>query len=414
MRIAYVCCDFGIPIHGTKGASIHVRELSRALADLGHEVEIFAARRGGDPPPGFAVPVHEVPLEAPERRVYELLRDDPAGGEAVAKEVRASLYAATFRHRVIDRLRAFRPDALYERYALLASAGGALARALGVPHLLEVNAPLSQEQAAHRGLVLAQTARAIEQAILGGADRVIAVSDPLARWLAEVGVDPSRIAVLPNAVDAERFAAAEAERAATRSALGLPAGWPVVGFLGTLKAWHGTSALVDAVGRLPRHAAPHLLIVGDGPERASLMDRARRAGLADATTFTGAVPHERVPALLAAMDIAVAPYDRDEGAYFSPLKLFEYLAAGRPVVAAAIEPIRGCLRHGETGLLYPPGDTAALATAIADLLADPAKAAALAAAGRAEVRARHTWAGNARAVLGLIPAAAPLVEGVVS
>lgn len=412
MRIAYICTDFGIPVHGTKGASIHVRELSRALHDLGHQVEIFAARAGGDPPSGFAVPVHELGLEAPERRVYEMLRDDPAGGEEVAKEFRASLHVTSFRHRALDRIRASAPDAIYERHALLGTAGGALARELGIPHILEVNAPLSQEQADHRGLTFGQTARALERAILIAADHVIAVSAPLERWLTSVGVEPMRITVLPNAVDAERFAAGASQPMASRAELGLPEDRPVVGFLGTLKAWHGTATLIDAVARLHREGIrPHLLIVGDGPERDALRVRARDAGIVSATTFTGAMPYAEIPGLLAAMDIAVAPYDRDEDAYFSPLKLFEYLAAGRPTVAAATGPIRSCMTHGETGLLYPPGDVVALASSIGSLLAEPARAAALGRAGQAYVHDHHTWEQNARAVTEIISAAPAVIGG---
>lgn len=412
MRIAYLCADFGIPVYGSKGAAIHVRELSRTLHSLGHEVLILSPRLGGQAPADFAVPVRELALEGPEGQVCDLLRDDPAAGAPTAKEVRALLYAVSLRHRAAAALRAFAPQIIYERYSLFGTGGMALARELRVPHLLEVNAPLSEEQATHRGLVFAGTARGLEGTVLRAADRVIAVSRELRDWLIGVGVAPERVTVLPNGVDMGRFEATAQAREEIRGVLGLT-DRPVVGFLGTLKPWHGTGTLLRAVALLHRSGlardlAPRLLIVGEGPERADLETAARREGIAEAVIFTGAVPHERVPAYLAAMDIAVAPYGQVGHFYFSPLKLFEYMAAGRPVVAAAIGQIRECIRHGETGWLYPPGDVDALADALGGLLSDEALARALGRAGREYVRRHHTWEGNARAVLDL---AGPLLTG---
>jgi glycosyltransferase involved in cell wall biosynthesis len=150
-----------------------------------------------------------------------------------------------------------------------------------------------------------------------------------------------------------------------------------------------------------RTAAPHLLVVGDGPERERLEELARSEEIAEATTFTGAVPHDRVASYVSAFDVAVVPYRRMRGFYFSPLKLFECLAAGRPVVAADVGDMGHCIRHGETGLLYPPGDTEALAAAISALLRDRARARELGQAGREHVRRHHTWERNARLVVEL-------------
>ncbi|MGH2558068.1 MAG: glycosyltransferase, partial [Thermomicrobiales bacterium] len=208
-----------------------------------------------------------------------------------------------------------------------------------------------------------------------------------------------------NGVDVDRFAMGAARREEIRARLGIAPNQPVVGFVGTLKAWHGTAALVRAVAALHRqataHPAPALLIAGEGPQRAELTALAEAERIALATIFTGAIGHDEMPGYLAAMDVAVAPYAAAPNFYFSPLKLFEYLAAGRPVVAASIGQVAECVVDGETGLLYPPGDIAAFAAAIDALLADPARAAALGRAGQTYVRAHHTWAGNARAVVGL-------------
>jgi glycosyltransferase involved in cell wall biosynthesis len=384
VKIAYVSGDLGVPVFGTKGASIHVRELTAALHALGHEVLILTPRADGDRPAGFDVPVVEVPPDA-------------AAGD---REQQRRAYAAVLRARARPLLREFAPDAIYERLSLFGTAGAALAGDLDVPLLLEVNAPLADEHARYRGLEHAGEARRIERAIVRSAARVIAVSRGVERWLSAAGVARDRIAVLRNGVDPDRFRPRSAEGAAVRDALGL-GGRPVVGFAGTLKPWHDVATLVRALSLSGDGA--RLLVIGDGRERARLAATADAAGVP--TRFTGAVAHERVPAYLAALDVAVVPYAADDRFYFSPLKLVEYLAAARPVAAADVGDIRHCVRPGETGSLYAPGDAAGLAAALDGLLADPARAARLGEAGRAHVRAQHTWKGNAEAVVRLAHAA---------
>jgi len=405
MKIAYLSTDFGIPVHGNKGASIHVRELSSALVAEGHHVEIVTCRAGGEAAAGFDIPVHEFPLAKPERLLVGAIQDDPYASEPMAKEVRSMLYASTLRYRLRELMDTLRPDAIYERYALLGSTGVELAKDLAIPHILEVNSPLSGEQARHRGSALAQTIRAVERRVLGAADQVIAVSEPLKHWIVETGVEPDRVTVVPNGVNIDRFADAASAAVDSRARLGF-GDRPVIGFVGTLKGWHGTATLIRAVALVARERglehAPHLLIVGDGPQRGRLAQVAAEEGVDTLTIFTGMIAHEEMAAHIAAMDIAVAPYDETPDFYFSPLKLFEYMAAGRPVIAAGIGQIEDCIRHGETGLLYPPGDVYALARCIADLLDDPARAESLGRAAREEARIHRGWAHNARLVTGLV------------
>lgn len=399
MRIAYLTTDFGIPVHGNKGASIHVRELATALAADGHDVEIFTSRAGGGAPAGFPIPVHEIGLTPGERRLVAALHDDPEGGAAVAREIRSMLYATSFLHQARPLLEAYRPDAIYERHAVLATAGMELARHLGVPHLLEVNAPLSEEHARHRDGAYGQTVHAIERAILAGADRVIAVSEPLRQWILETGVAPGKVVTQGNGVDLARFTPdVEPGR--------LPGAGPVIGFVGTLRPWHGTATLVRAFAILARdHAAspaPRLLIVGDGPQRAELERLAVAEGIAEQVTVTGMVPYDAMPAWIARMDVAVAPYDALPGFYFSPLKLFEYMAAGRPIVAAAIGQVAEVIRDGETGVLYPAGDAGTLAARLRALLADYGQRARLGRAARIAAERCHGWERNARLVASLV------------
>jgi glycosyltransferase involved in cell wall biosynthesis len=380
MRIAYVCADPGVPVFGRKGCSIHVQELIRAFLRRGAQVDLFAANHAGAPPPGLEnVRLHRLPA---------LPKGDPAarerGGLRANQSLRTALAAAgTF-------------DLIYERYALWSFAAQEYAQSTGSPGLLEVNAPLIGEQQLYRGLVdLAGAARTTARC-MRAATAVAAVSEEVADYAAGFGVARERVHVLPNGVDPARFPPGRP------AALPAPDGVFTVGFVGTLKPWHGLPALIAACDKLARSQVPlRLLIVGDGPERAALEADLAARGCCDIAYCTGAVAPEQIAGLLASMDVAVAPYPQLDQFYFSPLKLFEYMAAGLPVVASRVGQVERVIRHGVTGLLCPPGDAEALALALGRLWSDPALRARLGRAAREHVCRNHTWDAVAERVLAL-------------
>jgi glycosyltransferase involved in cell wall biosynthesis len=392
MRIAYLSCDFGVPVFGTKGASVHVRETVAALRGLGHVVKPFLANLAS--PDGEARDDYtEMPLGGGAADVLALLaQEDAIGGSHLLKEWRSLQFAEYAQKLLMPELQAFRPDFIYERYALFAYAGLELARALKVPLLLEVNAPLAEEQATYRELVLRRTAERLEARIFRAADAVIVVSRELAAYALRLGVPDDRIEVLPNGVN-ETLMDPAADGAAVRRRYGID-GKRVVGFVGSLKPWHDLDTLLAAARLLHEtDERYHLLVVGDGPRMDSIRSRAEPH-----VTCTGAVPYEHVPACLAALDVAVVPLARDGHSYFSPLKLYEAMAVGRPVIGARIGEIADAIVEGQTGLLYAPGDAEDLARCVREVLDMPGAGAQLGIDARRWVVANRTWGGNARRI----------------
>jgi glycosyltransferase involved in cell wall biosynthesis len=350
MRVAYVSADQGIPVFGRKGCSIHVQEVVRSLLGLGADVDLFTPRGEGPVPPGLeGVRGHRLP-RAEER--------DHAAREQASFRANQDLRKAL---RGADRF-----DLVYERYSLWSHAGMDHAQAERVPGLLEVNAPLIDEQETHRVLVDRARAEWVAHRAFGNAGALIAVSREVATYLRRFPEAGPRVHVIPNGVNPDRFPL-DLEPTIPR-----PARSFTIGFVGTLKPWHGLSTLVEAFELVHAQAdATRLLVVGDGPERSRIEEELDRRGLTAVAVFTGAVDPAAIPGLLAAMDIGVAPYPRLAHFYFSPLKVFEYMAAGRAVVVSRIGQLTDLIDHEVHGLLCEPDDSFDLASAIIRLRQDP-------------------------------------------
>ena len=346
MRLAYVCTDPGVPVFGRKGGSIHVQEVLRRMCARDIEVVLFARRVGGDVPAGLESVSLRRLCKAPSGQTEERERFLLGAND----QLRAMLEAEP----------AF--DMIYERHALWSFAAMEYAKEAAIPGVLEVNAPLIDEQQRFRTLTLVDEAGHAAERSFAAAGAVLAVSKPLGSWLETRTCAAGRVHVVPNGVDVSRFGSD------VRASLPA-AGTITIGFLGSLRPWHGVEQLVEAFLRL-RHAGHpvRLLIVGDGPMRAQIEHEC--ASESDSVVLTGAVDPVEVPGFLASMDIAVAPYPAMDSFYFSPLKLYEYMAGGKAIVASAVGQVGEVIEDGRTGLLYEPDDGDALCAALARLIED--------------------------------------------
>jgi glycosyltransferase involved in cell wall biosynthesis len=266
--------------------------------------------------------------------------------------------------------------------------------------VLEVNAPVIDHPGSSKArldrLLLAQPLRRWREHLCDLADVIVTPSAAIL----PASVPASRVRVLEWGADTDRFR----PDAAGQPPFGRLDVTTLAVFAGAFRSWHGAIHLVDAVKRLRARGRTEIgaVFIGDGPE----LPRVREAAQGISTIlFTGALPHERMPAALAAADVGVAPFDTAAhaplslGFYWSPLKMFEYMASGLPVVAPAVDRIPSLVEDGREGLLYRPGADhgEALAGALATLT-DVTLRARLGAAARARAIRDYSWAAHCAAL----------------
>jgi glycosyltransferase involved in cell wall biosynthesis len=366
------------------GQAVHIEEMITALCEQGHEVRVVAPGGHDEPSGQMGAEVGWVARlrERLPKAIYELLE---------------LAYTLVAYRRLAAAAREFKPDVIYERYNLFLLAGLMLKRRTGLPLLLEVNAPLAEERGKFGGLGLPWLARWAEAKAWRGADFVLPVTDVLADHVRAVGVPDERIVVVPNGINEAHFAAAPTQAEAKASL-----GWPdalVLGFTGFVRDWHGMDRVIRWMASPAAPAEARLLIVGDGPVRAELEQLAGELRLGERVRFTGVVHRDRVPGLVAAFDVALQPA---VVAYASPLKMIEYLALGKAIVAPNQPNIAELLNHDVNALLFEPTDAAGLERSLARLAHEPALRERLGAGARDTItRLQLTWAGNARKAVGL-------------
>jgi glycosyltransferase involved in cell wall biosynthesis len=370
LKILYVAS--GIPLPGTLGGSTHTLEVARGLVRRGHTLHVVACSGAGWG--GLAA------LARPVSTRYEGF---------YLHQIDISKAAALLSAPLIMRLaRAIGPDLIMERYYNFAGGGLLAARRLGIPTILEVNALIVDPPEVFK--------RRLDD-LLGGPLRRWALAQ--CRWAGRIvtplhttvpaEIPREKIVELPWGAAVERFQIADCDDQIQNPTM--------VVFLGSFRSWHGVLDFMRAAVRLIADGGDcRFLLIGDGPERAAAERLA--AAWPGRFTFTGAVDYERVPKLLSSAAIGVAPFNtaphpalRAAGFFWSPLKVYEYMAAGLPVVTTDIYPLNQVIRDEQEGILFREGDVAGLARAIARLLSDPAAARALGARARARVVECYSW-----------------------
>jgi len=374
VRILYVACDQVVP--GSTGGSVHVLEVARGLAARGHEVHAVVHRERGRPGHEERNGVHWHRIGwRPPHRVFRFRARDAV--RALADAVRA--------------------EVVMERYYNFGGEGILAAAERGLPSLLEVNSPVVDHPGSLKGFLDALT---VVRPLRARRERLCREATALVAPLVDIVPAFARAKTETVTWGADVAAFSPQRRSEeTRRELGIPAGATAFVFSGSFRPWHGVHVLEDAARRVAHRDDVFFLLVGGPRAGAPQGYRGRRLGT---------VPYERMPALLAAADVGVAPYDTARlrqlrlGFYWSPLKIFEYMASGLPVVTVQRPPLDEIVRPGLDGLHVPEADPDALARAILALADDAAGRARMGQSGRERVVERYSWARHCEQLEGVL------------
>jgi glycosyltransferase involved in cell wall biosynthesis len=374
LRVLYAASDQVVP--GRTGGSVHVLEVARGLAARGHEVDAVIHRSEGQPETETrdGVRWHRIAWSPPHR----VFRFRARGAlERIAAE--------------------FPPDVVMERYYNFGGEGLAVARARRVPALLEVNSPIVDHPGSLKGaldaLTLLRPMRRYRERLCRDAAALVA---PILDIVPEEARRRTEVVTWGANVDLFH---PERRSEETRRALGVPEGAVVVLFSGSFRPWHGVHVFEEAARRLGARSDIFFVLVGGTEAGEGRGYRGRR---------TGAVAYERMPEIVAAADVGVAPYDTSRlgqlqlGFYWSPLKIFEYMASGLPTVTIPRTPLTGIVREGEEGFCFRERDAADLARVIARLADDAALRARMGKKARIRVVERYSWARHCEQVEGVL------------
>jgi len=359
------------------GQRVHIEGLVGALRRAGHEVAVVE------------------PAPRREEAAGASASSSGSGGPPRAsalRELAERAYNLPESWQLRRAARSFRPNAIYSRHALYATCAPSVARALGVPLAIEVNAPLALERSRHGGLRFAGWARRLETATLNRADRVIVVTRAMGELLVAQGVARERLEVHWNGLEPAALARPP-DGARVRGARGWD-GKVVLGFVGFVRDWNRLERVFPWLARSPSSL---LAVVGDGPDRARLAALAAAAGVAKQVEFLGTLPRGEVVDVVAAFDVALLPEATE---YASPLKLLDYFAAARASLLPDRPNLREVIEDGRNGLLFDPRDDGDFTAKLARLVGDEALRRRLGGEGRATIeRLGLTWDANARRVV---------------
>jgi glycosyltransferase involved in cell wall biosynthesis len=379
MRILYSAIDQTVP--GTTGGSVHVQAVAEGLAALGHEVHALVTPGDGPFPGG---------------RVMWRALSPPLGANQL-RWLRSSAVGS-----IVDELR---PDVIMERYYNFGGEAIPHAPRVGALAVLEVNAPVIDYPGSAKAIV---DRLLVVQPMRTWRERLVAASDLIVTPSASIlppGTPREKVVELEWGADTERFNPHRSEPVPGLSGT-------IAVFAGAFRSWHGVIHLARALKILRTRGRRDLggLFVGDGPELPGV--RAELQGLEN-VVITGAVPHDRMPELLSAAHIGVAPFDLAQhkplalGFYWSPLKIFEYMASGLPVVAPRVARIPQLVEHGREGWLYDPSDSNGLADALVRLT-DGTLRTTLGKEARARAVGDYSWRAHCVALDRRFRAARPL------
>jgi glycosyltransferase involved in cell wall biosynthesis len=373
--------------HRTQGKGvegIHIREIVKSLRDRSHEVEIIS-------PPGCDPWIkHETTVKPGVlARLWSFISKH---SPEILFEILELFYNFYSYKRIHSILTDKKIDFIYERYFLFTVASNVLATRKKIPIIYEVNDACILPRL--RKLRLSRLAHCIEKRVFCDAGLIITVSNSLKNKLVESGVSGDKIIVMHNGVDPQLF---DRSRYKNNPVIcDLPDNKLIIGFVGLFVEWVGLDMLITCFSEIKkRFAETHLLLVGGGPLEGEIKKLIHENNLGSDVTITGILPHEEVPLYINKMDVCVIPKHAN---YTSPVKMFEYMAMGKAVLAPAYESIQEVIRSGENGVLFKPDNRESFCNSLEQLLMDQNVLKSLGDAAKKDIFANYTWRHNAEMI----------------
>lgn len=404
MKIAHIYQDSGLRYSEPQAAQLHIYHTIHGLQQAGHQVSLLALQGRQ------ALYTDDLDVFKSDERLAShygqlglsgtaLFKGFESGVRRLQSELRFPYLALFDSYRTAEagykNLKGI--DLIHERFNLLALGGAWASKKLGIPFVLEVNADLL-EQRKFKGIPEKGLRRAYAvwstQMCFNAATKIICISRSLKNHLSKKwSLDQDKLTVLPCAADVEAFGS-KYDGDLVRRSLGLT-DEPVVFWLGGFYPWHDLDLLLEGFTRvLQRQPRTRLVLVGDGQTRHSIEQKIKKNGFEKSVIMTGAIAHSRVPEMLSIADVAVVPsaaVSASHGGTGTPLKLFEYMAAGKAIVATALNEAIEVIQDGHNGLLVEPGDVDKFAESILKLIDDPRERNRLGQNARAQAVKQYSW-----------------------
>ncbi|WP_010175091.1 glycosyltransferase family 4 protein [Bacillus coahuilensis] len=376
MKILYVSW-----MNSGEGSQIHAKEFIHGMETLGHTI----------------IPV-ELSLRSKEQIQKQHTGPTPPSSRFLdfKREIKSLLLNGPRLLRLRRLIKEHNPDFIINRYSIYDISPLLAKWIYKTPVMIEVNASAVFERELVGKYYFKGISTFLEKLLFSKADSLSVVSNELLHYFSQHGYDTTNVVVTPNGVDITKF---ELDTPPPHSLSKLTTSWSantVIGFMGSFQPWHGMERLVELMPELLKeNPAIRLLIVGDGKTRSKVEEKISELGVKDQVYITGFLDYKDIPGALNIMDIAIAPYHHIEHFHFSPLKIFEYMAIGKPVIAPNLGQCRDLIQNNETGILLKENTNEELKNAILYLTQNEDQRKLFGINARSFISEHYTWVRNA-------------------